>query len=138
MNTKAAVSKIQSKKEITTKSKLRENVEAIVIAIVLALFIRTFVVQAFKIPSGSMKPTLQIGDHILVNKFIFGVKIPYIGKNIISYKNPDHGDIIVFRYPEDPDKDFRADHLSSHRFRIPVAYGETIFFNLLKLQLCHS
>lgn len=106
MNTKAAVNKIASKQDINTKSKLRENVEAIVIAIILALFIRTFVVQAFKIPSGSMKPTLQIGDHILVNKFIYGVKIPYIGKNIISYKNPDHGDIIVFRYPEDPDKDF--------------------------------
>lgn len=106
MNAKAAVNKIKSKNEVKTKSKLRENVEAILIAIVLALFIRTFVVQAFKIPSGSMKPTLQIGDHILVNKFIYGVKIPYIGKTIIPYKNPDHGDIIVFRYPEDPDKDF--------------------------------
>jgi signal peptidase I len=106
LNTKAAVNKIDSKINIKTKSKLRENVEAIVIAIVLALFIRTFVIQAFKIPSGSMKPTLQIGDHILVNKFIYGVKIPYIDKIIISYKNPDHGDIIVFKYPEDPDKDF--------------------------------
>ena len=106
MSAKAAVHKIKIKKDIKTKSKLRENVEAIVIAIILALFIRTFVVQAFKIPSGSMKPTLQIGDHILVNKFIYGVKIPYIGKTIIPYKNPDHGDIIVFRYPEDPDKDF--------------------------------
>jgi len=106
LNTMATVNKIKSKKDIKIKSKLRENVEAIVIAIILALFIRTFVVQAFKIPSGSMKPTLQIGDHILVNKFIYGVKIPYIGKTIIPYKNPDHGDIIVFRYPEDPDKDF--------------------------------
>jgi signal peptidase I len=106
LNTKAAVKKTDSKIGIKTKSKLRENVEAIIIAIVLALFIRTFVIQAFKIPSGSMKPTLQIGDHILVNKFIYGVKIPYIGKTLISYKNPDHGDIIVFRYPEDPDKDF--------------------------------
>ncbi len=106
MNANAAVNKIPLKQEINTKSKLRENVEAIVIAIILALFIRTFVVQAFKIPSGSMKPTLQIGDHILVNKFIFGVKVPFIGKKIIAYKNPDHGDIIVFRYPENPDKDF--------------------------------
>ena len=106
MKSIAAVNKIKSKKDITTKSKLRENVEAIFIAIILALFIRTFVVQAFKIPSGSMKPTLQIGDHILVNKFIYGVKIPYIDKMIIPYKNPDHGDIIVFKYPEDPDKDF--------------------------------
>ncbi len=106
MNTKAAANKIELKKDIKIKSKLRENVEAIVIAIILALFIRTFVVQAFKIPSGSMKPTLQIGDHILVNKFIYGLKVPYTGKKIISFNNPDHGDIIVFRYPEDPDKDF--------------------------------
>lgn len=106
MNTKAAVNNTKSKKESKTKSKFRENIEAIVIAIILALFIRTFVIQAFKIPSGSMQPTLQIGDHILVNKFIYGVKIPYIGKTVIPVSSPDHGDIIVFRYPEDPDKDF--------------------------------
>ena len=65
------------------KGALRENIEAIVIAVILALFIRTFVVQAFKIPSGSMKNTLLIGDHILVNKFIYGVKVPFIKKTII-------------------------------------------------------
>ena len=58
------------------KSKIQEYAEAIIIAILIAFFIRTFVVQAFKIPSGSMKPTLLIGDHILVSKFIYGVKIP--------------------------------------------------------------
>ncbi len=88
------------------KSVLRENVEAILVAIVLALFIRTFIVQAFKIPSGSMKETLQIGDHILVNKFIFGVKLPYVDKTIIPIKDPKRGDIIVFKFPEDPSKDF--------------------------------
>jgi signal peptidase I len=88
------------------KSKLRENIEAIIIAIILALFIRTFIIQAFKIPSGSMIPTLQIGDHILVNKFIYGVKIPFLNKTIIPYKNPKMGDIIVFQYPVEPDKDF--------------------------------
>jgi signal peptidase I len=89
------------------KSSLRENVEAILIAIVLALFIRTFVVQAFKIPSGSMKNTLLIGDHILVNKFIYGVKIPFTdGKTLISISDPDRKDIVVFKYPEDPKKDF--------------------------------
>ena len=88
------------------KSRLRENVEAIVLAIVIALFIRTFVVQAFKIPSGSMKQTLLIGDHILVNKFIFGVKLPLIGKTLIPIKDPHRGDIIVFKFPEDPKKDF--------------------------------
>ncbi len=85
---------------------LRENIEAILVAILIALFIRTFVVQAFKIPSGSMKQTLQIGDHILVNKFIFGVKIPYWNKTIIPLKSPQRGDIIVFKYPVDPNKDF--------------------------------
>ena len=88
------------------KSGLRENIEAILVAIVLALFIRTFVIQAFKIPSGSMKETLKIGDHILVNKFIYGVKIPFLQTTIIPVTNPKHGDIVVFKFPEDPSKDF--------------------------------
>ena len=85
---------------------VRENIEAILVAILIALFIRTFVVQAFKIPSGSMKQTLQIGDHILVNKFIFGIKMPYWNKTILPLKTPQRGDIIVFKYPVDPNKDF--------------------------------
>jgi signal peptidase I len=92
--------------EYPKKGVLRENIEAILVAIVIALFIRTFVVQAFKIPSGSMKQTLQIGDHILVNKFIYGIKIPYLRKTIVPLKKPRRGDIIVFKYPVDPDKDF--------------------------------
>lgn len=88
------------------KSGLRENIEAIAVAIVLALFIRTFIVQAFKIPSGSMKNTLLIGDHILVNKFIYGVKIPFWEKTVIPIKDPKRCDIVVFKFPEDPDKDF--------------------------------
>jgi len=88
------------------KSVVREYAEAIIIAIVLALFIRTFVVQAFKIPSGSMEDTLLVGDHLLVNKFIYGVKLPFVNKNIIDIKDPTRGDIIVFRYPEDKSKDF--------------------------------
>jgi signal peptidase I len=88
------------------KGALRENIEAIVVAVILALFIRTFVVQAFKIPSGSMMNTLLIGDHILVNKFIYGVKLPFVKKTIIPVQNPQRGDIIVFEFPEDPSKDF--------------------------------
>lgn len=89
------------------KSTLRENIEAIIIAVILALFIRTFLIQAFKIPSGSMKNTLLIGDHILVNKFTYGVKIPFTdGKTLISLKDPEPRDIVVFKYPEDPKKDF--------------------------------
>lgn len=88
------------------RSTIKEYAEAIIVAILIALFIRTFVVQAFKIPSGSMKPTLLIGDHILVNKFIYGVKIPYIQKTLIPISKPERGDIIVFIYPEDRTKDF--------------------------------
>lgn len=93
-------------KPIKIKSRLRENAEAIVIAIILALFIRTFIVQAFKIPSGSMLPTLQIGDHILVNKFIYGVKVPFSGTVVIPITTPEPSDIIVFKYPRDPKKDY--------------------------------
>ncbi len=100
--------KKEQQKDVSIKKKsgLRENVEAILIAVVLALFIRTFVVQAFKIPSGSMQNTLQIGDHILVNKFLYGVKIPFIQKTIVPITDPKKGDIVVFKFPEDPKKDF--------------------------------
>lgn len=88
------------------KKLLKEYVEAIITALILALLIRTFVVQAFKIPSGSMIPTLLIGDHILVNKFIYGTKIPFSDKRILIFRKPQRGDIIVFKYPENPKKDF--------------------------------
>jgi len=93
------------------KSVLRENVEAIVIAFLIAIVIRTFAVQAFKIPSGSMLSTLQIGDHILVNKIILGtpIDIPFTNINLFrmpGIREPKRGDIIVFKYPEDPKRDF--------------------------------
>jgi len=92
--------------EMSKKSVVREYTEAILIALVLAFFIRTFVVQAFKIPSGSMLPTLQIGDHLLVNKFIYGIKIPFSGKTLIPISSPDRGDVIVFKFPKDPSIDY--------------------------------
>jgi signal peptidase I len=88
------------------KSKLQEYIEAIVLAILIALFIRTFIIQAYKIPSGSMKPTLLIGDHILVSKFNYGVKLPFVRSTLIPVGSPKRGDIIVFIYPEDRSKDF--------------------------------
>ena len=91
---------------INTKSKLREYGEAIIIAILLALFIRTFIIQAFKIPSGSMKPTLLVGDHLLVNKFIYGIRIPIIDKFLIQFKEPERGDVVVFKWPKDESLDF--------------------------------
>lgn len=88
------------------KSKLQEYIEAIILAILIAFFIRTFVIQAYKIPSGSMKPTLLIGDHILVTKFNYGVKLPLIRSTLIPVGTPKRGDIVVFIYPEDRSKDF--------------------------------
>mgnify|MGYP001817277423 CR=1 FL=1 len=88
------------------KSVVREYAEAIGIAILLALFIRTFVVQAFKIPSGSMLPTLMIGDHLLVNKFIYGIRVPFSGKVLVPLKDPQSGDIIVFKFPKDRSIDY--------------------------------
>lgn len=88
------------------KSTLREYTEAIIIALLLALFIRTFVVQAFKIPSGSMMNTLLIGDHILVNKFIYGVKNPFNGNTWIPVEKPERGDVVVFKYPMNPSQDY--------------------------------
>lgn len=92
--------------EQAPKSGLRENIEAIVIAILLALVIRTFIVQAFKIPSGSMLPTLQIGDHILVSKFIYGVKMPFTGSTLIPITDPKPNDIVVFQFPKNPELDY--------------------------------
>lgn len=92
--------------KIKKKSTFREYAEAAAIAILLALFIRTFIVQAFKIPSGSMKPTLLIGDHLLVNKFIYGIKIPFLDRFIVRFKSPARGDIIVFKWPVDESLDF--------------------------------
>lgn len=97
-----AVAKAKAK----AKSTWREYAEAIGMAIVLALFIRTFIVQAFKIPSGSMIPTLQIGDHILVNKMSYGVRIPLWGNYLVHFNKPKRGDVVVFIFPEDRSKDF--------------------------------
>jgi signal peptidase I len=91
---------------VKTKSSFREYVEAIGMALLLALFIRTFFIQAFKIPSGSMIPTLLIGDHILVNKLSYGLRIPFWEKYLVEFKKPQRGDVIVFVFPEDRSKDF--------------------------------
>ena len=110
----------QSTAQAGAKSIIREYSEAIIVALLLAFAIRVFVVQAFKIPSGSMIPTLQIGDHILVSKLSYGLQWPadcklqwnfppvncYTSKTVIEFGKPQRGDIIVFRFPEDEEKDF--------------------------------
>jgi signal peptidase I len=88
------------------KSTLREYFESIVIAVILALFIRTFVVQAFKIPTGSMENNLLIGDHLLVNKFVFGPADAPFERALLPERAIRRGDVIVFKYPEDRERDF--------------------------------
>jgi signal peptidase I len=89
------------------KSTLREYTESIAVAVLIALFLRAFVVEAFKIPSGSMIPTLQVGDHIFVNKFIYGIRVPWTEiKYGMEYRKPRRGEVIVFIYPNERDKDF--------------------------------
>ncbi|MBI3070632.1 MAG: signal peptidase I [Deltaproteobacteria bacterium] len=86
----------------------RENIEALAIAVLIALILRAFVIEAFKIPSGSMIPTLEVGDHIFVNKFVYGLRIPFTSNPPKKFwaSNPKRGDVIVFVYPVNPDQDF--------------------------------
>jgi len=88
------------------KSVAREYLESVVVAVILALFIRTFVVQAFKIPTGSMETNLLIGDHLLVNKVVYSPSlVPFEGR-ILPKKPIRRGDVVVFKFPEDPTRDF--------------------------------
>ncbi|MGH7419074.1 MAG: signal peptidase I, partial [Candidatus Rokuibacteriota bacterium] len=100
------------------KSVVREYVEAIAIAILLALVIRTLIVQAFTIPSGSMMDTLLVGDYILVNKFLYGPEVPLTDYRLPALRLPGRGDIIVFKYPQDEKRDFIK--------RIVATPGETV------------
>ncbi len=88
------------------KSTAREYFESIVVAVILALFIRTFVVQAFKIPTGSMEPNLLVGDHLLVNKFIFAPTASPLERLLLPMRTVRRGDIVVFKFPEEPERDF--------------------------------
>jgi signal peptidase I len=88
------------------KSTLREYSESIGVAVAVALLLRAFVVEAFQIPSGSMIPTLQVGDHIFVSKFAYGLSIPFTNTKILEFKQPERGDVIVFKYPLDPGTDY--------------------------------
>ena len=116
--------KTAAKPEAAKKSQLRDWTEALIVAAILALIIRTFVVQAFKIPSGSMEDTLLIGDHLLVNKFIYGTQLPFSDDPVLAIRQPDRGDIIVFEFPEDKDKSYfkRRDFIK----RVVGLPGDTI------------
>jgi signal peptidase I len=88
------------------KNAIWEFTKAVVTAFILAFVIRATVVQAYKIPSGSMKPTLLVGDHLLANKFIYGEKLPFMNTKILVFRKPERGDIVIFPCPVEPDKNF--------------------------------
>ncbi|OPY83410.1 MAG: Signal peptidase I P [Syntrophorhabdus sp. PtaU1.Bin153] len=100
------------------KSKSREYFESLIIAAIIAFFVRSFFIQAFKIPSGSMEPTLLIGDHLLVNRLSYVVKVPFTDIVLLNLGSPKRGDVIVFRYPMDRSKDFIK--------RVIATEGETV------------
>jgi signal peptidase I len=116
------------KQEVKRKSVVREWIESIIVAFILAMFIRTFFIQAFKIPTGSMKPTLLKGDRILVNKFIYGIKIPFTDLRFLKIREPKRGDVIVFKSPKDPKKDFIKRLVAVGGERVLISYGK-IYIN---------
>ena len=115
-------------RKVKRKSVFREYAEAAAIAVLLALVIRTFIVQAFKIPSGSMEPSLLVGDHILVNKFLYGVKLPFLRSTLIPISKPKRDDVVVFIYPVDPGKDFIKRVIGLPGDRIEIV-GQEIIIN---------
>ena len=109
------------------KSTIREYFETAVTVAIIALFTTTFVVQAFKIPTGSMKYTLLIGDHLLVNKFVYGIKSGFPGK-LLPYSEPKRGDVIVFKYPNDPDMAYVKRLIGMPGDTVEMI-GRTVFIN---------
>ena len=111
------------------KKFVKEYLEPIVIAVLIALFIRTFVVQAFKIPSSSMEPTLLVGDYILVNKFIYGIRIPMIHRHEDSseLKKPQRGDVIVFIYPKDQLEGFIKRVIATEGEKVDIVEKQDIY-----------
>jgi len=122
-----------SLRKASKKGVVREYAEAFIIAFIIALLIRTFLVQAFKIPSSSMEPTLLVGDHILVSKFIYGIRIPYMGTKFLTFHKPKTGDIIVFVYPEDPKKDFIKRVIATEREEVQIK-NRKIFVNGMAIE----
>ncbi len=111
-----------------TKQAIREWVESIIVAFFLAMFIRTFVVQAYRIPTGSMRMTLIEGDIILVNKFLYGAKVPFINWRLPAIRQPKTGDVVVFIYPENPKKDFIKRLIASGGETVEIRNG-TVYIN---------
>jgi signal peptidase I len=120
--------KNKGKPEAKKKPVIYEWLESAVIAFILAMVIRAFIIQAFKIPTGSMRPTLLEGDAILVNKFIYGARFPLTGWQLPAVRQPKRGDVVVFIYPNDPKKDFIKRMVATEGETVEIKNG-TIYVN---------
>ena len=107
---------------------IREWTETIVVAVILALIIRSFLVQPFKIPTGSMRTTLLEGDRILVNRFIYGLRIPFTTFRFFKFRQPQRGDVIVFNYPEEPKRAFIKRMIAKSNDEVEIKEGK-IYIN---------
>src|SRR5271157_3539478 len=114
--------------QAAVKSKWREYAESLIIAALIAFVVRSFVVQAFKIPSASMEPTLLVGDHLLVNRLSYVMKIPFTDKVIFNLGDPERGDVVVFRYPIDRNKDFIKRLIAKGGDKVEIK-SKTIYIN---------
>jgi len=110
------------------KKLIKDYLEPLIVAVLVALFIRAFVVQAFQIPSSSMEPTLLIGDYLLVNKFAYGIRIPYTDVKFFQFKKPQRGDVIVFIFPLDPSKDFVKRVIGTEGEKVEIIHNK-IYIN---------
>jgi signal peptidase I len=113
----------------SSKSKTREYVESLIIAAIIAFFVRSFFIQAFKIPSSSMEPTLLIGDHLLVNRMSYVMKVPFTDIVILNIGKPKRGDVVVFRYPVDTSKDFIKRVIATEGETVEIRDKKNIFVN---------
>lgn len=108
------------------KAFIKETFETVATALLLALMIRSFIVQPFKIPTGSMEPTLMPGDRILVSRFSYGLRIPFTFHRFAKFQNPQRGDIIVFNYPEDPKRAFIKRCMGLPQDAIEIRNGDVL------------
>ncbi len=123
--------------KVKIKKEIREWLETIVIAMILAFFIRTYFIQAFKIPSGSMLETLQLGDHLFVNKFLYGTKVPFTNNKVWRVREIQRGDVVVFKYPVEPKKDFVKRTIGLPGDEVEI-HNKIVFINNVQLSEPYS
>lgn len=115
--------------DIKKKAFIKETMETLLTAIILALLIRSFIIQPFKIPTGSMEPTLMPRDRILVLRYVYGLRVPFTFKRIAKFKSPEIGDIVVFNYPEETKRAFIKRCIGKQGDTIEIKKGQVLLNN---------